>query len=402
MLKVSFSSITTHFVICLQCFRKPKGGKLIQAVLISFWSVCGLFQLLPTIKTSSDSIQNQNIKQRKWGQNVIRFECFIRLLLSVVLYTKYWIMRNWKFEFEHKFVVYTVLIAFALYPYAMESLFQTPLALLCRGSFFLIHHIDPLTSLPNIYRFNKDIQSKMSWKLGMIVTNIRKFTNLNDKFGRKCADITLTKFMQRIVFEMEDNSSVKMNLYRIKDDRFLIVCGFPTKEEFQEFITTLSGIEITVQRPSDFDEKDVKHNKKYDDADLENQNYAVEAEADDFINPNANSGYGDNNGTNWYDEDEDDNKDKDGRAAKTTGTSFRLRRKLSSYNKSTADECIVMGLRIAGSFGSFCNLSHVMSLDAELQSDDKIGRIQRPDEKYRIEELKDNVNSNAMKKDVSI
>ena len=175
------------------------------------------------------------MKQRKWGQNVIRFECFIRLLLSVVLYTKYWVMRTYKFDFEHKFVVYTVLIAFALYPHAMESLFQTPLALLCRGS-FLIHHIDPLTSLPNIYRFNKDIQSEMSWKLGMIVTNIRKFTNLNKKFGRKCADTC--KFMQRIVFEIEDNPSIKMRLYRIKDDRFLIVCGFSTKDEFKEFIIT--------------------------------------------------------------------------------------------------------------------------------------------------------------------
>ena len=79
---------------------------MIQAVLISFWSICGLLQLLPTIKTSSNSIQSQQRKQRKWGKNVIRFECFVRLLLSVVLYTKFWVMRNWKFEFEHKFVVH--------------------------------------------------------------------------------------------------------------------------------------------------------------------------------------------------------------------------------------------------------------------------------------------------------
>ena len=36
---------------------------------------------------------------------------------------------------------------------------------------------------------------------------------------------------------------------------------------------------------------------------------------------------------------------------------------MSSYNKSTADECIVMGLRVAGSFGAFCNLSHAMNKD---------------------------------------
>eukprot|EP00486_Rosalina_sp_Unknown_P001812 CAMPEP_0201572798 /NCGR_PEP_ID=MMETSP0190_2-20130828/16275_1 /ASSEMBLY_ACC=CAM_ASM_000263 /TAXON_ID=37353 /ORGANISM="Rosalina sp." /LENGTH=48 /DNA_ID= /DNA_START= /DNA_END= /DNA_ORIENTATION= len=47
-----------------------------------------------------------------------------------------------------------------------------------------------------------------------------------------------------------------MKLYRIKDDRFLIVSGFPTEDEFKEFIVTLSQIEITVQRPSDYDEND--------------------------------------------------------------------------------------------------------------------------------------------------
>ena len=365
--------------------------------MISFWSICGLFQLLPTIKTRSDNIQQQINKQRKWGKNVIRFECFIRLLLSVVLYTKYWIMRNWKFEFEHKFVVYAILIIFAVYPYIIESLFQTPISLLCRGSFFLIHHIDPLTSLPNIFRFNKDVQSKMSWKLGMIVTNIRKFGNLNDKFGRKCADITLTKFMQRIVFEMEDNSSIKMKLYRIKDDRFLIVTGFPTEEEFKEFVVTLSQIEITVQRPSDYDENDASNKrKKNDDADVENQNGAVEAE-DDFINPNANSGYGDDNGGgNWYDDEEDENKEDEDGDHKPTGTTLKLpktrKRKMSSYNKSTADESMVMGLRIAGSYGPFCSLSHAMSLDAELKQEDKSGQIERDDEKYKIDELKDHDN----------
>lgn len=239
--------------------------------MLSFWSVCGLFQLLPTIKSSSSDIQGQRRSQRKWGKNVIRFECFIRLLLSVILYTKYWVMRNWKFDFEQKFVVYVILMAFAIYPYAIEYLFQTPISLLCRGSFFLVHHVDTLTSLPNLYRFNKDIQDKMSWKLGMIVANIRKFSVLNDKFGRKCADITLTKLMQRIVFEMEDNSSVKMKLYRGKDDRFLIVTALPTEEEFKEFIVTLSQIELTIQRPSDYDENDADKHKKNDDADIENQ-----------------------------------------------------------------------------------------------------------------------------------
>lgn len=66
------------------------------------------------------------------------------------------------------------------------------------------------------------------------------------------------------------------------------------------------------------------------------------------------------------------------------------RRKMSSYNKSTADESMVMGLRIAGSYGPFCTLPHVMSIDEELKQDDKKGGIERDDEKYKIVELKDN------------
>eukprot|EP00484_Ammonia_sp_Unknown_P000706 CAMPEP_0197021242 /NCGR_PEP_ID=MMETSP1384-20130603/2142_1 /TAXON_ID=29189 /ORGANISM="Ammonia sp." /LENGTH=704 /DNA_ID=CAMNT_0042449023 /DNA_START=47 /DNA_END=2158 /DNA_ORIENTATION=- len=351
---------------------KKTGGKLFPAWLISFWSVCGLFQILPTIKLASSDIQLQQRMQQKWGKNVIRLDCFLRLLGSVVLFIKFWVMRNWKFEFEQKFIVYIVLIAFALYPYAMELLFQTPLSLLCRGSFFLVHHVDTLTSLSNIYRFNKDFASKFKWKMGLVVTNIRKFSDLNEKFGRKCADSTLIRFMQRIVFEIEDQSGTKMRLYRGKDDRFLIVTGFPTDDEFKEFVMALSRISINVQRPSDFDENDKRNqsdaHKKDDDGktDEENQN---DAQDDDFINPNANSGYG--GGGNWFDDDEEEEEDgkKDADKA-TSGSALRagLKRrnsKKSTYNKRTANETIEMTLRVAGSFGAFCSLEHVMSIDEE-------------------------------------
>ena len=331
-----------------------KGGKLIQAMLISFWSVCGLFQILPTIHSHSSDIQTQQRLQRKWGKNVIRFECFCRLIFSVALFTKFWVMRNFKFEFEQKVIVYVILIAFALYPYAMELLFQTPLSLLCRGSFFLIHHIDSLTSLPNKYRFNKDIKTKMSWKMGMIVTNIRKFSSLNEKYGQKCGDMTLIKFMQRIVFEMEDNAAYKMKLYRMQDDRFLIVSGFPTVEEFKEFIRTLAEIEITVLRPSDYDYDEEKAQKKKND-DAEDERDEENQQDDDFINPNnMSNGYGnddDANG-NWYDSDSDDKENDNGaksddadddknKTKKKKGMRKRSsvrKRKMSSFNKQTANE----------------------------------------------------------------
>lgn len=372
-------------------------------MLISFWSVCGLFQILPTIHSHSSDIQTQQELQRKWGKNVIRFECFLRLLLSVALFTNYWVMRNYKFEYEQKFIAYVILIAFALYPYAMELLFQTPLSLFCRGSFFLIHHIDSLTSLPNTYRFNKDIR-KMTWKMGLIVTNIRNFGELNEKYGQKCGDLTLIKFMQRIVFEMEENASYKMKLYRMKDDRFLIVSSFPTEEEFKEFIRSLADIEITVLRPSDYNYDESKaQKKKNDDAtekDVENQR------EDDFINPNnANNGYANDdngNGSNWYDSDDeeeenvaaanvDEVEDKN-KTLKKSGTRKRKnsrKRKMSSFNKQTANEYMEMSLRIAGSFGSFCTLNHVMSLDRELQENDKKGYIERKEDRYEIVELKD-------------
>jgi len=65
------------------------------------------------------------------------------------------------------------------------------------------------------------------------------------------------------------------------------------------------------------------------------------------------------------------------------------KRKMSSFNKQTANEYMEMCLRIAGSFGSFCSLNHVMSLDKELQENDKKGYIERKEDRYRIDELKD-------------
>eukprot|EP01083_Nonionella_stella_P050522 134377_1 len=397
-LRKSMDAPMQHFKIMM----KKSGAKLIQAMLLSFWSVCGLFELLPTIKSASSDIQQQQLVQQKWGKNVIRLECFIRLLLSVVLFCKFWIMRNFKFEFEQKIVIYVVLIAFAVYPYALELLFQTPLSLLCRGSFFLVHHIDPLTSLPNQFRFNKDIHFTLSWKFGFVITNIRKLSELNEKYGIKCGDHTLTQFMQRIVFEMEENSSVQMKLYRCKEDRFLIVTAFPTEDEFKEFVESLSRIEITVLRPSDYDDEDKDNVRKQNTNDAADTEDADKANNDDFINPNAGAGggYGNDNGGgggNWFDDDDDDEEKQkssgDKAQSRPRGSTLKIlgtrKRKMSAFNKETANESLIMGLRVAGSFGSFCSFPHAMTLDKELQENDKKGYIERDEDKSNIVELKD-------------
>ena len=43
------------------------------------------------------------------------------------------------------------------------------------------------------------------------------------------------------------------------------------------------------------------------------------------------------------------------------------KRKASSFNKQTANESLQMGLRVAVSYGPFCTLSHVLSIDKELK-----------------------------------
>ena len=88
-----------------------EGGKLIQAMFLSLWSVGGLFQMLPTIASSSGNIQQQQRRQQKWGQNVVRFECFVRLLLSVVLFTRFWVI-DAPFSAEQRSMVYLMLIWF--------------------------------------------------------------------------------------------------------------------------------------------------------------------------------------------------------------------------------------------------------------------------------------------------
>ena len=223
---------------------------------------------------------------------MIRLECFLRLLLSVALFCKFWVMRNFKFEFEQKFVVYIVLIAFALYPYAMELVLQTPLSLLCRGSFFVLHHVDPLTSLPNRLRLHKDVGAKLRWAKAMAVANVRHFAALNAQYGARCGDATLTRVMQRIVFEMEDESAVRMRLYRLRDDRFLVVAAFASQDDFARFVATLAGISLTVLRPSDFADNDAEQRRRdkgkgKDVVDAVSPGAASGATPgdDDFINP---------------------------------------------------------------------------------------------------------------------
>ena len=284
----------------------------------------------------------------------------------------------------------------------METVLQSPLSLLCRGSFFLVHHVDTLTSLPNEFRFHKDIALKMQWKTGMTVTNVRGLTALNSKYGRKCGDETMIKIMQRIVFEVEEHSATKLKLYRVRGDRFLVVSAFPTESEFKDFVESLCRIEITVLRPSDYDENDRRNaaHKKKDDAlgaEQEDDGGTGAAKDDDFINPNnvGAGGYNDGNdgGGNWYDDDEDENAENENTDGQSQGkvTQTVLRRKGSVYNKHTAVESMVMGLRVAGSYGAFCSLSHAMSMDKELQEKDKNGNIHSERDRYLIDELKEHL-----------
>lgn len=225
---------------------------------------------MPSIKSSSIDVQQQQRTQQKWGKNVIRVECFIRLFLSVILFTHYWIMNTvsdsnntTKYNESESIMIYIVMIIFAFYPYAMELLFQTPIALLNRGSFFLIQHIDSLTSLPNVYRFQKDLHiignnSINSWKYGLIITRIFEFKKLINNYGRKCSNVTIIRFLQRILFEIEDNSTARLKLYRFENDRFGIICDFTDKSDLKTFVECLANIEIIVLRPPDFSIADQK------------------------------------------------------------------------------------------------------------------------------------------------
>ena len=262
--------------------------------------------------------------------------------------------------------------------------------------------MDTLTSLPNEFRFHKDIALKMQWKTGMTVTNVRGLTALNSKYGRKCGDETMIKIMQRIVFEVEEHSATKLKLYRVRGDRFLVVSAFPTESEFKDFVESLCRIEITVLRPSDYDENDRRNaaHKKKDDAlgaEQEDDGGTGAAKDDDFINPNnvGAGGYNDGNdgGGNWYDDDEDENAENENTDGQSQGkvTQTVLRRKGSVYNKHTAVESMVMGLRVAGSYGAFCSLSHAMSMDKELQEKDKNGNIHSERDRYLIDELKEHL-----------
>merc|ERR1719242_928747 len=118
---------------------------------------------------------------------------------------------------------------------------------------------------------------------------------------------------------------------------------------------------------------------------------------DDFINPNnlGAGGYGDdgNGGGNWYDDDEDDEEDKGAEEVNNDGNGGskmrpKMKRKGSVYNKHTAHESMTVGLRVAGSYGPFCSLPHVMSLDKELQEKEKNEKIYSQRDRYLIDELK--------------
>lgn len=156
-------------------------------------------------------------------------------------------------------------------------------------------------------------------------------------------------------------------------------------------------------RPSDFDANDRRNeieaakSKKDDDVLGAEQENTDKMDNDDFINPNnmAAGGYNDNDdgGGNWYDDDEEEDKGQgdDGNVEGDGNKKVRLKRTESIYNKHTAHESMVIGLRVAGSFGPFCSLPHAMSMDNELQEMDKDGKIYSERDKYMIHELKEHL-----------
>ena len=242
---------------------KKLGGKLIPALFISMWSVTGILQILPTISLSSTNIQKQNIVQKQWAKNILRLESFIRLLISVISFTTYNVINN--NDSKSSLFIYIIMILIVIYPFSIEILFQTPFNELLRGSFYLIQHIDPITSIPNLKRYHKDIED-IKWKNGLIIPCIRHYGSLRKKFGKKCANKTVVKMLQRIMFEFED-IPLESKIYSLSKNKFIIITSFDRKDEFIEALNSLCKINITVLRPSDYNPTSTTNENSDDDMD---------------------------------------------------------------------------------------------------------------------------------------
>mmetsp|Transcript_104776 Transcript_104776/g.127964 ORF Transcript_104776/g.127964 Transcript_104776/m.127964 type:complete len:676 (-) Transcript_104776:33-2060(-) len=160
------------------------------------------------------------------------------------------------------------MILIVVYPFSIEILFQTPFNELLRGSFYLIQHIDPITSIPNLKRYHKDIED-IKWKNGLIIPCIRHYGSLKKKFGKKCANKTVVKMLQRIMFEFED-IPLESKIYSLSKNKFIIITSFDRKDEFIEALNSLCKINITVLRPSDYNPTSTTdENSDDDDMDMD-------------------------------------------------------------------------------------------------------------------------------------
>lgn len=86
-------------------------------------------------------------------------------------------------------------------------------------------YIDPLTSLPNLYKLRHDLEAKRHFTF--IVVNIDNFKLLNDFYGFIIGDFILESFANTLKQTLEDAT-----IYRVAGDEFAIV-----KQEHMSFYT---------------------------------------------------------------------------------------------------------------------------------------------------------------------
>jgi len=89
----------------------------------------------------------------------------------------------------------------------------------------LLLQTDPLTNLPNRYRFNMDIQKKEN--VSVIIFNIDKFKNINDIFGVKIGDLVLKKVASSLKKFFKEK---KLKVYRIGADDFAVIVNSTDKK----------------------------------------------------------------------------------------------------------------------------------------------------------------------------
>lgn len=107
-------------------------------------------------------------------------------------------------------------------------------------------YIDPLTGLPNILLYNKEIQEIKNPKT--IIVDIDAFSEINEYYGRDIGDFVLEEISKRIK-TYADNESMKA--YRIGSDEFLLLgSGTLDIEKYErialEMVTLLKTNEINI------------------------------------------------------------------------------------------------------------------------------------------------------------